>query len=154
MNGVVVRMALMGSGVLIGTIGGALMLAPTKFLEMSHVFVNRDPGLMSELTAPTGVLLITSALMILGAANLRFANLALAVGAIVYGSYGIGRLVSMLLHGMPSASLVAAMWIELGIAGLLITLKLLNSYNAQSTLPFGHPGRPSSAHYATMETKL
>ena len=118
------RTALIGSGAILGLIGGALMFAPKQFLELSHVFVGRDPGLMSELTAPSGVLLITSALMVLGAVKLRFANLALSTGALVYGSYGVGRLISMALHGFPSESLIAATVIELGVAALLAALKL------------------------------
>ncbi|MFK8049392.1 MAG: DUF4345 domain-containing protein [Halioglobus sp.] len=124
MRRVITRTALAGSGVTLGLIGGALMFAPRKFLQMSHVFVEPDPGLMSELTAPSGVLLITSALLLLGAVKLRFANLALLVGALVYGSYGAGRLVSMALHGVPSESLIAATTIELGIAVLLIAIWL------------------------------
>ena len=113
-----------GSGAILGLIGGALMFAPKAFLETSHVFIDRDPGLMSELTAPSGVLIITGALMILGAIKLRFANLALLVGALVYGSYGLGRLVSMVLHGLPSESLITATAIEFAAAVVLLALRL------------------------------
>ena len=125
MNRVVTRIGLAGSGAILGLIGGALMLAPKAFLEMSHVFVEGEPSLMSELTAPSGVLLIASALMILGAVRLRFANLALSAGAIVYGGYGVGRLVSMAIHGLPSASLVTATVIEFGVAAMLVALRLM-----------------------------
>lgn len=118
------RTALAGSGVILGLIGGALMFTPKAFLETSHVFVERDPGLMSELTAPSGVLIISGVFMILGAVKLRLTNPALMIGAIVYGSYGVGRLVSMALHGIPSHSLVAATVIELGVAAVLVTLRL------------------------------
>lgn len=121
----ITRTALAGSGVILGLIGGALMFTPKAFLEMSHVVVERDPSLMSELTAPSGVLIITGALLVLGAVKRRFANLALSTGAIVYGSYGIGRLWSMGLHGIPSDSLVTASIIELGVAAMLVTLRLV-----------------------------
>lgn len=124
MKRVITRTALAVSGAVLGLIGGALMFAPKAFLEMSHVMVERDPGLMSELAAPSGVLIISGALMMLAAAKFRFADLALLTGAIVYGSYGVGRLVSMALHGVPSDSLIAAMIIELGIAAVLVGLRL------------------------------
>ncbi len=124
MRRIITRTVLAGSGALLGVIGGALMIAPREFLQLSHVFVERDPGLMSELTAPGGILLVTSAFLLFGAVNLRFANLALLVGALVYGSYGIGRLVSMALHGFPSASLIAATVIELGVALLLAVIRV------------------------------
>lgn len=124
MSRYIVRTALAGSGALLGLIGGALLFAPKAFLETSHVFIDRDPGLMSELSAPSGILIITGALMILGAAKLRFAHLALSTGAIVYGSYGFGRLISMALHGFPSDSLIAATVVELAVAALLVALRV------------------------------
>ncbi len=124
MNGILKRGALTASGVILGLIGGALTFAPKAFLETSHVFIDRDPGLMSELTAPSGILIITGALMILGAFKLRFANIALLIGAIVYGSYGLGRLVSMGLHGLPSESLITATVIEIAVAVVLLALRL------------------------------
>ena len=125
------RTVLFGSGALLVLIGSALMFSPKAFLETSHVFIDHDPGLMSELSAPSGLLIITGALMILGAFKVRFANLGLSVGAIVYASYGLGRLISMALNGMPSESLVAATVIELGIAALLVMLRVTSSLNRQ-----------------------
>lgn len=124
MNTLITRITLTGSGAILTFIGGALMVAPKTFLEMSDVIVDRDPGLMSEVTAPSGVLLVTGALMIFGAVKSRFAQLGLMIGAIVYASYGFGRVVSIVLHGMPSGSLVAAMIVELGLAALLIFVSL------------------------------
>lgn len=113
------RLVLLGAGATLGLIGAALMVSPRAFLEVNRVFVETDPGLMSELTAPAGILILTSALLLIGALKLRAASLALIVGAIVYGSYGIGRLVSMALHGLPSESLITATIVELVVAVLL-----------------------------------
>ena len=124
MSRILTRGVLTASGAVLGLIGGALMFAPKAFLETSHVFIDRNPGLMSELTAPSGLLILTGALMILGAFKLRYANLALLIGAIVYGSYGFGRLVSMGLHGLPPESLITATVIECAVAVVLMTLRL------------------------------
>ncbi len=134
MNRLITRTTLAGSGAILGLIGGALMLAPKAFLEMSHVFVERDAGLMSELTAPSGVLLLTGALMVIAAVKIRFADLALSVGAIVYGSYGLGRLISIAMHGVPPQSLIVAMMIELGVAGLLVALQMKEASKQQWNL--------------------
>ena len=107
------------------------MFAPKQFLELSPVFIERDPGLMSELTALSGVLLVTSALMIGGAVKPRYANFALSTGATVYGSYGVARLTSMALYGFPSQSLIAATIIELSVAALLAALRLTAPSKAQ-----------------------
>ncbi len=127
MSQVLTRGVLTVSGAILGLIGGALMFAPKAFLETNHVFIDRDSGLMSELTAPSGLLILTGALMILGAFKLRYANLALLIGAIVYGSYGLGRLVSMMLHGLPSGSLITATVIEFAVAVVLLVLRLSTS---------------------------
>lgn len=124
MSRVLTRMALAGSGAILGLISGALIVSPQAFLKSSGITIDRDPGLMSELTAPAGVLLITGALMMVGAVRLRFARAGLTVGAIVYGTYGVGRLVSMALHGLPSQALITATLIELGLGAILAVLRM------------------------------
>ena len=123
MSRLLTRIALGLSGTMLASIGGALLVSPADFLAMSHVFIDSDPGLLSELTAPSGVLIITGVLMVVGALKLRLANLALLTGAIVYGSYGLGRLVSMMLHGLPSESLIIATVIEFAVAAVLVALR-------------------------------
>ncbi|MEL7042257.1 MAG: DUF4345 domain-containing protein [Pseudomonadota bacterium] len=123
MKRAITRLALISAGAVLVLIGAALMVSPKAFLEMSHVFVEQDPGLMSELTAPSGVLILAGALLLIAGLKLQFANLALIVGVIVYASYGLGRLVSMVLNGLPSESLIIATIIELGIATMLGVLR-------------------------------
>ena len=129
MKRAVTRLVLIGSGGVLGLIGGALMISPKTFLETSDVFIEHDPGLMSELAAPGGLLIITGALMLVGAVKLRFASLALVVGAVVYGSYGMGRVVSMTLHGLPSQSLISATIIEFVIALVLASIRLKHTHS-------------------------
>lgn len=140
MNRLLTRFSLAAGGVLLGGIGGALILAPRDFLAMSHVVVESDAGLMSELAAPGGVLLISSVLMLAGAVRIRFADPALVIGAILYGSYGAGRLISLMLHGLPPASLVAAMVIELAVAVGLAGLWLASTMRKQQHIAETDPG--------------
>lgn len=126
MKRILTRTLLSTSGLLIGLIGGAILISPMPFMEISDITLGENPDLISELTAPSGVLLITSAMMLLGAIKLRFADLALLSGVIVYGSYGISRLFSLLLHGMPGKSVVTAMIVEIGLAILLMAAKLFS----------------------------
>lgn len=134
MNRLLTRSSLAASGALLGGIGGALILTPRNFLGMSHVVIGNDPGLMSELAASSGVLLVASAVMLAGAVRIRFSELALAIGATLYGSYGAGRLISLMLHGLPPDSLIAAMMIELGIAATLSALWLASPSRKQRGL--------------------
>lgn len=123
MRGLITRTALAMSGAILSLIGSALMFAPQAFLKLSNVIVEQDPGLMSELIAPSGVLLLAGGFMVLGAVRIRFASFGLVCGAIVYGSYGIGRVVSAVMHGFPSHSLITAALFELCVAALLVALR-------------------------------
>ena len=117
------RAALFVSGIILTAIGSPFMLAPQTFLAMSEVFVEQDPGLMSEITAQSGVLGITGLFLVLSAIKLRFANAGLIFGAFVYGSYGFSRLVSMHLHGAPSDTLVVVAYFELCVAAVLVVIR-------------------------------
>ena len=116
------RTALVITGALLAAIGSWMMAQPRIFLAMSEVIVEPDPGLMSEVTASSGLLIIVGAFMIISAIKVRLASLGLVAGAVVYGSYGFSRLVSQDLHGTPSYSLVVAMYFELAIAVMLLAL--------------------------------
>ncbi len=125
------RTALAISGAILAGIGNWIMAAPTVFLATSEVIVENDAGLLSEVTAPSGLLVMVGAFMIFSAIKVRLASLGLAAGALVYGSYGFSRLVSQYLHGTPSDQLVTVMWFELAVAALLLAL----SPRVQSTPP-------------------
>ena len=129
MRGIGTRIVLAASGIILTAIGGAFMLGPQTFLAMSEVFVEQDQGLMSEVTAQSGLLFVTGAFLILSAVKLRFANIGLFLGAIVYGSYGFSRLVSMKLHGIPSDTLVVVAYFELCVAAALIVVRARRSEN-------------------------
>lgn len=118
------RTALAVSGAILIGIGSWIMAAPTIFLATSEVIVEHDPGILSEVTAPSGMLVIVGAFMIVSAIKARLASLGLAAGALVYGSYGFSRLVSQYLHGTPSDQLVVVMYFELTVAALLLALTL------------------------------
>ena len=120
------RTALAVSGAILVTIGSWLMAAPTIFLATSEVIVEHDAGLMSEVTAPSGLLIIAGAFMMISTIKLRLARLGL----------GLGRLVSTYLHGTPSESLVVVMYFELAIAVLLLALNF-KTQSVEASKPLG-----------------
>ena len=128
---IITKLSLTGFGLVLGLIGAALMLSPQAFLATSEVIVDSDPGLMSELAAPGAVLLLAATFMILGAFKPSYSNLGLVLGTAVYGSYGVGRVISAVFHGVPSQSLVNAMIVEFGIAASLLALHMLNNRKAR-----------------------
>ena len=120
----ITKLVLVGFGSILILIGAAMISAPKAFLAMSQVHIEADPSLLSELAAPSGILLIAGLFMMVGAIKRRFTEPAILVGAVVYGSYGIARLVTMFAAGIPSQSLVAATVMELVVATLLVGLLL------------------------------
>ena len=125
MRRVMTRTLLAGSGTLLGVIGAAMLTRTEAFLAMSGVEISSSPSLLSELKAPSVLLILAGTLMLIGSARLRFSDLGLTVGVVVYGSYGVARLVGMVMEGLPSESLVIATLIELVLAGLLLGMRLL-----------------------------
>lgn len=116
------RLVLAGSGALLGLIGGSMLFEPQEFLGMSGVEISSDPDLLSELKAPSGLLVIVGVIMLAGSVRIRFANLGLITGGIVYGSYGLARSVGMVMDGFPSGPLMIATAIEVMLAAILLLL--------------------------------
>jgi hypothetical protein len=140
MNRIATKAVLLGAGSLLGLIGGALLLDPQGFLAGSGVRVAPDPDLMSEITAPAGMLLIAALLMLIGGVRSRYTDLGLVTGALVYGSYGVSRLFSMVTFGLPSMALTIATLVEIGVALLLVLLRLCRRPQDRQHLPYAYPG--------------
>ncbi|GAB1263038.1 DUF4345 domain-containing protein [Aurantivibrio plasticivorans] len=118
MNGVskgVLKGILVVAGVLAIAIGASILLNPIGFHASSGIQLPGDSSLLSEVRAPGGTLMVAGVLMTVGAFVASLQTMATVIGALVYLSYGVSRVLSMFLDGLPSDSLVAATAIELVI---------------------------------------
>lgn len=106
------------AGLLLLFLGGSILLSPQAFFATNHIVLGEDPSLLSEVRAPAGLLVLSGALIGLGAFRRSWTTSALVLTAAVYGSYGASRLVGVALSGMPGEGLMAAMAIELVVAVL------------------------------------
>ncbi|MCU4175227.1 DUF4345 domain-containing protein [Carboxylicivirga sp. N1Y90] len=113
-----VRILLFISGLIGLIIGLALTLVPVAFEASAGIDLGHDINLLSEIRAPGGSLLIGGVLIFLGAfiSNLRLMSLVLS--SVLYLGYGLGRLLSLFLDGMPHQSLFMAFLLELFIGAL------------------------------------
>jgi hypothetical protein len=68
--------------------------------------------------------------MFAGALRLRYAVISLATAAAVYLSYGLGRVVSVALDGIPHSGMISAAAIEIGI-GAVCFVALLRARRAE-----------------------
>lgn len=110
-----IRVLLCLSGALLFVVGMAVMFQPQMLFAADGAMFDTYPDLMSELRSPGGLLLASGIVIFLGAVRKNLSQLALMLSALVYGTYGVSRLVSMAFDGIPSTSLVVATGVELTV---------------------------------------
>ncbi len=120
------RLILSVSGVLLLVIGSAVLFSPESFAAANGVALTDNPSHLSEYRAPGGMLIASALFILFAAVRVQYIRIGFALAALVYGSYGISRLVAIAVDGMPSAALTQAMVIELlfGSVCLAVWLKL------------------------------
>ena len=107
------------SGFILLAVGGTLLMAPAFMHAANGVELGGNPSLLSEVRAPGGSLLALGILVIAGAFVPPLRYPAILVAAIVYTAYGLSRLLSMAMDGMPAQGIVV-------VAGLEITIGVVN----------------------------
>ena len=118
MKRLAVQFLLGASGLLLLAIGVGVLLAPHAFFATNGIELGTDPTQLSEVRAPGGLLLACAAFILIGAVRTGLRRSALALAALVFLSYGGARLVSLVLDGTPSTSLMAAGVVELILGAL------------------------------------
>ena len=108
------------SGVTALTIGTFITLAPHAFYASYGISLGQDPNLLNELRAPGAGLAVFGALMLAGIVRAAMAPSALAIAITIYLAFPVGRIVGIVLDGIPSNSVIGALVIEVVIAGLLL----------------------------------
>ncbi len=103
-------------------VGGVLLFAPVSFWAASGV--DLDPArvgmtdLLSDIQSAAALILAAGLFTAAGAANVHLARPAAWVAVTVFGSYAIGRVAGIALHGMPGSPVLAALGIEAALAAL------------------------------------
>jgi len=129
------------SGLIASTIGAAILFAPVEFYASYGMRLN-DVNLLNELSASGGALLASGMLITLGAFVDKLAFTATIVSALLYLSYGLSRVVSIAMNGVPIEGLVQAAILEIviGLACVFAFIKyqgkqkeLANDSNIQDT---------------------
>lgn len=108
------------SGLSALAIGTFITLAPHAFYASYGITLGQDPNLLNELRAPGAGLAVFGALMLVGIVRAAMAPIALAVALTVFLAFPVGRIVGIVLDGMPSGSVIGALVIEVVIAALLL----------------------------------
>jgi hypothetical protein len=104
---------LLGTGALVALVLAlAILFTPTAFYAGYGIAIGGDVALLNELKAPAGAILLAGLVMVAGLSRPTWLGHALLAGTLLYLGFGLGRLVG-LIDGLPPASLLAAMAIEL-----------------------------------------
>jgi len=111
------------SGLLLLAIGGTILLVPHAFYASDGIVLGNDPSLLSEIRAPGGLLAASGLFILTGVIRPTLRSLALVLTVLVYGSFGLSRLLSFSLDGMPSYSLAIATVVELVVAGIGLVMR-------------------------------
>ena len=127
------RLVLLISGLVAVAIATAILFAPGAFYTGYGIEIAGNPTLANELKAPMGVLLIAGLLMLGGVVRRELATTSLSVAAVIYLSYGLSRLSSMIMDGAPHSGMVSATGVELIIGAIcLLTLFRVRHLDARA----------------------
>lgn len=106
------------SGVIVAGIGAAMVFAPIAFHASSGILLGDNVSLMNEMRAMGGGLLGGGLFVIAGAFIERLRFTAVVMIGLLNLSYGLARVLSIGLDGMPANTLVTAAGFEI-VIGLL-----------------------------------
>lgn len=117
------RLILLASGLIAVAIAATILFAPDAFYAGYGIKVGGNATLANELKAPAGALLAAGVLMFAGVFRAEYAALSLTTAVIVYLSYGLSRVTSIAIDGLPHSGMVDAAVVELFIGAVcLLTL--------------------------------
>ena len=107
------------AGITALAIGAVILFTPHAFYASYGVTLGQNPNMLSELRAPGAGLAALGVVMLAGLVRAALAPVALVAALTVYLAYPFGRVVSFLVDGVPSDSVLGALAVEIVIAVLL-----------------------------------
>ena len=124
-NSNVVKTVLIFSGLILFGIGGTIVFNPVAFYATYGIELAGNISLFNEIRAPGGALLVSGILIMLGAFVDRLTFTSVVVSTLLYLSYGLSRILSMAIDGMPAVGLVqaAALEIVIGLVCVFVFVK-------------------------------
>jgi len=124
MNSKLLKTILIVSGLVALGIGATILLSPEAFYQTNGIQLGNNTSLINEIKAPAGALVVFGIFIMLGAFFKAFRFTSIVMSAALYLAYGLSRLLSISVDGMPSESLVQAAIIEL-VIGLVCVFALV-----------------------------
>lgn len=120
-------------------VGIGLVFTPAEMQAQSQIILGDNASHFSETRAPGMAILSASLFAILAVFRLNLRKTALTIMALFFLSYGLGRLLSLALDGMPADGLFYAMIGELfmGVLAFVVLLRLKGNEKMKPTTAIG-----------------
>ena len=121
-NSITQKIILFISGFIAIGIGAAILFFPMDFYAAYNMDLGQDVSLLNEMKASGGVVLALGLLIVAGGFIAKLTYISLLISTIVYLSYGVSRIISMMVDGMPAEGLqqAAALEVIIGLVSLII----------------------------------
>jgi len=121
-NSSMVMVYLILSGLLLTVIGAPFLFMPEKMKSRQGIEISGDSSALNEIRGSSALILAVAILTILGIFIPSLTYSSVLFSALLFFSLGAGRLMSLILDGMPVKALIIATFVELilGIYGAVI----------------------------------
>ena len=124
------RLVLLMAGMVAIGMAVTILFAPGGFYAAYGIELAGNTNLTNELKAPAGVLLVAGLLMLAGVFRAHLITMSLTAAAAIYLPYGLSRLLSFAVDGMPNSALVGAAIFEIAV-GAVCLLALIPGRNSR-----------------------
>lgn len=121
-NPIIVKMALVLSGLIATGVGVGILFVPHAFHASSGLALGNDVNLLNEMRSQGGLVLVAGLFMLFGAFRAAMTWTALALSTTLYLSYGLSRLVSLAFDGVPNTAMLQITALELFIGAFCAVL--------------------------------
>ena len=118
-----IRPILVLSGLTATVFGFAVLAVPHALHASMGITLGDDVNLLNEVRSSGGMLLACGLFALYGAVRTRMALPALVVSAAVYLTYGLSRVTSVIIDGVPNNAMFQSMGVELAL-GLVCLIAL------------------------------
>ncbi|MAB09996.1 DUF4345 domain-containing protein [Hyphomonas sp.] len=116
------------SGLIAVLIGAAIVVDPVGFHATSGIHLGvADAALLNEMRAAGGPILAVGLMALTGLFLRRLQMLALSASAVFYTGYGVARLASLMVDGVPDQAMVWITLLELVIGAACFVAVALSS---------------------------
>ena len=133
---IIVKTSLVLSGLIATAVGFGVLFIPHAFHASSGIAIGNDVNLLNEIRSPGGMVLISGLFILIGAFRAKATFFALVVSTVLYLSFGLSRIVSLVSDGAPNNAMLQILALELCIGALsAVLLKFSRTANRASAGP-------------------